>query len=174
MYASMGDDDAENKFFFLERESFIYKTIHLIESFGHWAWHECQHFMHRLQTLQFWLRLFSMILLVMSCFCMAVIMYGLFYWWYIPKIYHVLPVNFQYPLPPTGAPLSSSSLTSNLSKNSLMPLAADFPVAQVPFHESWKPGHERMNPIDLCQYKVIHALRNLIYFSKSMHFETLS
>ena len=80
----------------------------------------------------------------------------------------------EYPLPPTGAPLSSSSLTSNLSKNSLMPLAADFPVAQVPFHESWKPGHERMNPIDLCQYKVIHALRNLIYFSKSMHFETLS
>ena len=121
------EEEASNKYKILQFVQFY--TAWLLDEFG------------RMKTIQFWIRLFAFFLLMGVCACGAIVIYGIFYWWYIPKIYHELPIDFQFPY--------------NASSDSCAALASPrFPFAVVPFVEDWKPGHDRMNPTDFCQSKV--------------------
>lgn len=62
--------------------SFVYRSITL--------------FLSSLATLRFWIRILLIIFVISTSLTLAIITYWSFYWYYIPKISHTLPVDFQF------------------------------------------------------------------------------
>lgn len=82
--------------------SFVYRTI--------------TSFFSSLATLRFWLRILLMIFIISTSLGLAIITYWSFYWYYIPKIYHTLPVDFQfgnYPIHKDVLPYAQIMLLKN-------------------------------------------------------------
>lgn len=118
-------------------------------------------FMKQLKTWKFWLSLILGMFVLFALFVLSCLCYAGFYHWYVPKIYHELPVHFQYDskycvkshtsaAPPK--PLQTLFLPSNECQEANHVI--QLPWASVPFLESYPHGHEFLMPVDMCSLKV--------------------